>query len=422
MVKKIEITKIIDEKLNEYPIRYNDLMNKTYSINSYEKFIQEFTLIKNSFKNTIDEFCDVADNQLEKMETLIKNCDRTDAEHVKQYIENNIFSSFGISKYSRDITIKTLFIQSLTNENAYSISTIKQIYEELGYNNLLSYIELLKNPNLLNSYLSESSKQNVALHYILFKTNHHSLSRFKRNNTPSNLYTLMESNINDSIDEIIKSKDDYIDFMNKEKEDYIKFKEEEKYKFDNWFSESNEEYNNFIETSKNNLENLETTYSEKLKIEEPSKFMMEKTEEYKNKTIHWAIAIVIVSIILLFLLGFILSPKIEFGKKIITVNLFSQEMPVYSSVIILSMICLIIYVIRIFIKIMMSSKHLSEEYRQKYVLTYFYLSLVNSGNVDPKLGNIILSILFTKADTGLIKGDSSNEYESLIKTLTSVGK
>ena len=77
--------------------------------------------------------------------------------------------------------------------------------------------------------------------------------------------------------------------MNKEKEDYIKFKEEEKYKFDNWFSESNEEYNNFIETSKNNLENLETTYSEKLKIEEPSKFMMEKAEEYKNKTIHWAI-------------------------------------------------------------------------------------------------------------------------------------
>ena len=149
---------------------------------------------------------------------------------------------------------------------------------------------------------------------------------------------------------------------------------------------------------------------------------IEESEEYKKKAVHWAIAIVAVSIILLVLLGFILSPKIEFGKKIITVNLFSQEMPVYSSIIILAMICLIIYIIRIFIKIMMSSKHLSEEYRQKYVLTYFYLSLVNSGNVDPKLGNIILSILFTKADTGLIKGDSSNEYESIIKILTSAGK
>ena len=56
MIKKIEITKLIDEKLTEYPIRYTDLMNKTYSINSYEKYIQEFSLIKSSFKDNIKEF------------------------------------------------------------------------------------------------------------------------------------------------------------------------------------------------------------------------------------------------------------------------------------------------------------------------------------------------------------------------------
>ena len=422
MIKKIEITKIIDEKLAEYPIRYIDLMNKTYSINSYEKYIQEFSLIKSTFKETIKEFFEIAENQINKMESLINDCDKTNIETVKQYINNNFDNKLGISRYSRDISLKTIFLQSLRNENAYSINTIKQIYEELGYDNLLIYIELLKNPGLLNSYFSDSAKQNVAMHYILFKTNHHSLSRFKRNNTSSNLYNTMEKNINDSINEIINSKDDYINYMNEEKDNYIAFKNEEKEKFDNWFTKSDEEYNSFMNDSRKNLSNLEKTYSEKLKIEEPSKFMLKKSNEYKKKAIHWAIAIVIVSAILLVLLGFILSPKIEFGKKIITVNLFSTEMPVYSSIIILSMICLIIYVIRIFIKIMMSSKHLSEEYRQKYVLTYFYLSLVNSGNLDEKLGNIILSLLFTKADTGLIKGDNSNDYESLIKTLTSIGK
>ena len=122
------------------------------------------------------------------------------------------------------------------------------------------------------------------------------------------------------------------------------------------------------------------------------------------------------------LLGIILSPDIKFDKKIISVNLFSNEMPIYSSIIILSMVCLIIYVIRIFIKMTISAKHLSEEYRQKYALTYFYLSLVNANKIDEKLGNLILSTLFAKADTGLIKNDSSNEYESLIKTLTSAGK
>ncbi len=422
MIKRIEITKIIDEKLIEYPIRYIDLMNKTYSINSYEKYIQEFSLIKSAFRESIKEFFDIAENQINKMESLINDCDKTDIETAKQYIVNNFDNKFGISRYNRDIRVKTLFIQSLRNENAYSINTIKQIYEELGYDNLLIYIELLKNPDLLNSYFSDSTKQNVAMHYILFKTNHHSLSKFKRNNTSSNLYNMMENNINESINEIINAKDDYINFMNSEKEDYITFKKEEKEKFDSWFSKSDEEYIDFMNNSRKNLSNLEKTYSEKLKVEEPSKFMLEKSNEYKKKTIHWAIAIVVVSIILLVLLGFILSPKIEFGKKIITVNLFSTDMPVYSSIIILSMICLIIYIIRIFIKIMMSSKHLSEEYRQKYVLTYFYLSLVNSGNIDEKLGNIILSLLFTKADTGLIKNDNSNENESLIKTLTSIGK
>lgn len=422
MIKKIEITKIIDKKMSSYPIRYTDLMNKTYSINSYEKYIQEFSLIKSSFKETIKEFFDIAENQINKMESLINTCDRNDIETAKQYIDNNFDNKLGISTYNRDISLKILFLQSLRNENAYSINTIKQIYEELGYDNLLMYIELLKNPGLLNSYFSDSVKQNVAMHYILFKTNHHSLSRFKRNNTPSNLYNTMENNINESINEIINSKDDYINFMNEEKDNYIAFKNEEKEKFDNWFIQSDEEYKDFMSNSKKKLSNLEKTYSEKLKVEEPSKFMLEKSNEYKKKAIHWAIAIVVVSVILLVLLGFILSPKIEFGKKIITVNLFSTEMPVYSSIIILSMICLIIYIIRLFVKIMMSSKHLSEEYRQKYVLTYFYLSLVNSGNIDEKLGNIILSLLFTKADTGLIKSDSSNDYESLTKTLTSVGK
>lgn len=184
-------------------------------------------------------------------------------------------------------------------------------------------------------YYEDSTNRNYNKLYILFKTNHHSLSRFKRNNTSSNLYRTMENNINESINEIISSKDDYINFMKDEKDNYIAFKNEEKEKFDNWFTKSDEEYNDFMNNSRKNLSNLEKTYSEKLKVEEPSKFMLEKSNEYKKETIHWAIAIVTVSAILLVLLGFILSPKIEFGKKVIIVNLFSTEMPVYSSIIIL---------------------------------------------------------------------------------------
>ena len=42
----------------------------------------------------------------------------------------------------------------------------------------------------------------------------------------------------------------------------------------------------------------------------------------------------------------------------------------------------------------MSSKHLETEYRQKYSLTYFYLSLINNGNLtDEEVNNKILALL-----------------------------
>ena len=174
--------------------------------------------------------------------------------------------------------------------------------------------------------------------------------------------------------------------------------------------------------SEEKMQNLEKTYSEKLKVEKPAEFMETKSKEYAEQTKFWVKLDVIVAIILLVLLALIIDPKIDFGEKVISVNLFSNELPVYSSIIILAMICLVIYVLRIMIKITMSSKHLSEEYKQKYILAYFYLSLINEGKMDEKVGQTILTLLFSKADTGLIKNDSGSEYESIVKMLTSSGK
>lgn len=86
------------------------------------------------------------------------------------------------------------------------------------------------------------------------------------------------------------------------------------------------------------------------------------------------------------------------------------------------MVCLIIYMLRVFIKLTISSKHLSEEYKQKYILTYFYLSLISEGKLNNELGDSIISKLFTKADTGLIKNDTNIEIESIYKTLTGINK
>ena len=420
-MKKIEITKRMDEKLSRNPFNFVDLLNKNNQINSYEKFVQDFNLMKNTFKDSIPNFYDESIKYINRMEKFIEECNEIDVDKLDEYIDRNLKNAIYGSNTSQ-ISIKSLFIKNLDNSTERNESTIIQMYQELGYDNLLKYIELLKSPSLLTSYLNDSEKQIVAMHYILFKTNHHSNTKFSRNLTTTNLYKKMENNINDSIKEITNEKDDYINFMNDEKEKYAKWFQESDISLNKLYNDNKKEYTDFMEDSRNKFKQLEDTYSNKLKVEEPSKFMLEKSKEYSKKAIYWSLVTVGLSIILIILLGMILSPEIKLDKTIITVNFFSKDMPIYSSIIILSMVCLIIYVIRIFIKMTISSKHLSEEYRQKYVLTYFYLSLVNAGKVDENLGNIILSILFAKADTGLIKNDSSNEYESIIKTLTSAGK
>ena len=138
--------------------------------------------------------------------------------------------------------------------------------------------------------------------------------------------------------------------------------------------------------------------------------MLEQANKYRKSFYLWFLAITGLSIVLLILLAIIINPQAKFSDKLITINVLSKDMPVYSSVIFLAMISLVIYVLRIFIKMATSSKHLMEEYKQKYALTYFYLSLVNNGNIDDeKSKNIILTSLFTKADTGLLKNDNSSD-------------
>ena len=183
-----------------------------------------------------------------------------------------------------------------------------------------------------------------------------------------------------------------------------------------------EEYDNFLKDCNTRIENLENLYNKKLKVEEPAEFMNKKSKEYLWASIRWALATVILTIGLIWILGIIVSPKIDVGEKIIEVSLFSKQIPIYDSIILLAIVCLIIYILRVFVKMTISSKHLSEEYKQKYILTYFYLSLISEGKIDDSLSNAILSKLFTKADTGLIKNDASVDPESLYKTLTSVNK
>ncbi len=78
-----------------------------------------------------------------------------------------------------------------------------------------------------------------------------------------------------------------------------------------------------------------------------------------------------------------------------------------------------VYLIRLFVKLALSAYHLSRDAKERYQLTYVYLSLINEGKISEKDRTIVLQSLFSRADTGLLKGDSSPTLpDGMINQLT----
>ena len=413
-MKKTEIQVLINKFLATNPITLTDLFGKTFVFNSYETYITELNWIKNTFKS-IPEFVTDTNIYLDRMNKFLDECSALEDSAVPSRINNIRREICGNS--STTFSLKALS-QSIKNSSECSEQTFIQVYSELGYENLKHYIELVKNPSSLTNYLNSYDRQSVALHYLLYKTDHHSTSRFKRDFSTKSLYTTMETNIKNSLSEITTQKDDYVTFMNSEKDHYKKWYEESANQFSQLYNDSQKEYTDFLTDSQASIEQIKKTYADELKVAKPAEFMENKANAYKRSSIYWGIATIILSILLLLLMYLILDPNIEMNEKIITIKLFSNQMPIYSSIIIFSMIALVIYVIKLFIKLTLSSKHLSEEYHQKYILTYFYLSLLCDGKIEQKQADVILATLFSKADTGLIKNDTGSETELITKMLS----
>ncbi len=403
-MKKIDVQNQITKYLSSNHFTIIDSLTKQYTIQSYEQYIECFNLIKNTYQNNIIEYCEEAKKYINLMDNFItKAIENSDTDSIEQYIVNNIKDSLGFG-YNRNVNLISIYPKSFLLQRECSQEAFTNIYSELGYDMLKEYINLVKSPSNFSSYINDSSRQIVAMKFLLFKTDHHSPKVFRRDTSAKTIYKETSNNLTETINTITKEKDDFISYMNNEKESY-----------NNWFKNTSEKMDNFINNHHTELSNLEDTYEEKLKIEKPAEFMLEQANKYKNSFYLWCVAIVVLSSVLLILLAFIISPSISFNDKLVTINVLSKDMPVYSSVIILAMISLVIYVLRIFIKMAISSKHLMEEYKQKYALTYFYLSLVNNGNIeDEQSRNIILTSLFTKADTGLIKNDNSSDAEKTL--------
>ena len=131
------------------------------------------------------------------------------------------------------------------------------------------------------------------------------------------------------------------------------------------------------------------------------------SQEYELKAksyIKWSVAIGIISIILLSLL-IILVPE---------ATQTSHWFDLVKNTAILTIITtILVYTLRIFVKMAMSSYHLARDAKEREQLTYFYLSLINEKAVTDSERELVITSLFSRSDTGLLKGDSSPEMPTI---------
>lgn len=199
-------------------------------------------------------------------------------------------------------------------------------------------------------------------------------------------------NANDKYEEFIKKIDD--------------LKSEKDTLFNTWFDDTKTtQWQSWYDPTTKRVKELEDTYREKLKLEEPAKYWSERAG--KLKTQGW-IALSLI-ILLVGITCWSLAEILWTAPEQIYESWFGDDKSaaIRWSIIYITLISFIAFAIRALTKFMFSSFHLARDCEERHTLTYFYLSLLKDSNVDEKDRQLIMQSLFSRAETGLLKDDSS---------------
>ena len=398
-----------------------------------------------SFESSLEELENILEINYNIWYDLYQDTDNINYSAVYQNLKNkisNFFAYFNSVNDIGDISDETLYSsiynyisdssQYLENKRKYIINIEAPINKD---KNFIKIIEFYK-------YYQEQKFDNISLaiqHYIIIYRNPEKAGNFLNN---TNLYyyypafhylkeqfniefsnTKIDNEINilktelSTIEEIIpKRKNEILNYMKSTSNEFDIWKNDFKENINDWRDEIDE----WKEKMEKKLTILENTYREKLKLEEPEKLWNEKAKNYGKAYKLWGVFVILLS-----------GAIVYFVNKIITEFYFNSRLNSISdndvlnyfpkTFLFVGILSLALYVLRVFIKITLSNKHLQLEYEQKAALTRFYQALVYEGqNINENERLIMFNTLFSKTESGLIKlSDTPNDIENMIFSILS---
>lgn len=191
-------------------------------------------------------------------------------------------------------------------------------------------------------------------------------------------------------------------------------KESKERLFEEWYSDSVEKYKKLYKSIETKKEELENTYREHLTLDAPADYWKKRSlelDEDGHRYLFWLYWFIAISGCSLF---FVLW-QIPDG---IFLNVFKGEASAIKwTVVYISFLSLIAFGIKTLSKLTYSTFHLKRDAEERYQLTHVYLALKKDASVEPEDRQLILQSLFSRADSGLLKDDSTPTMPGIIDSV-----
>ena len=398
------------------------ILNENYSIDYKEEeitFSELESIIESNLKyweeKSLDsEMCieirDIWNTWNERVKNL-KNYLEEEDELTKEKLYGFIYNSFSsnVTLLSDELRLYKLDLSSPTDKDS-GIAMIRMFIDyylnSWANNNLskaiISYVFIEKNKSHLGQNLNSMYPYDLLPALFVLNT------ELRKEDLPfKDFQKEVVKPVSERVEKLdLQIKDKYKEtttLINEHKNDIDEFKT----KINEWKDDKEKQ-----------IETLEETYKSKLQLEAPETLWESRAAKYRIKSRWW------MGGLLIFIIGLLVSSD----YFVISIHDYLQgtvkEIPFISkSFIYVALISFLIYIIRIIIKIIVSSQHMSMEYEQKAALTRFYQALIQDGKeVDKEEKLIIFNALFRKTDTGLIKSDNSNDTDALLSQFSKLVK
>ena len=409
------------------------IFNSSYSIDYKEEeftFFEFKSVVKSNLKywnekSSESEMCEEIRSSWAKLndeiEVLMKYLEEED-ELTKDRLYSFMYSIFSnnYNTFTNDTRVYNFSISSpIDKDNEISMIRIfidyyLKSWAKDGLSTAIrNYVDIEKNKNYIGQYLNNTNAYSFLPAFFVFN------KEIRKEEMPFNNF---QEEVVKPVSEKVERIGSQIDEKLKETTNLIEEKDE---KIINLFDEHKNEIDEFKtkinewkDDKEKQIETLEETYKSKLQLEAPETLWESRAAQYRVKSNWWMGGLSVFIVVLL----------VSGGYFAVKIHDYVQEMAkgipfISKSFIYVALISFLIYIIRIIIKIIVSSQHMSMEYEQKAALTRFYQALIQDGKeVDKEEKLIIFNALFRKTDTGLIKSDNSNDTDALLSQFSKLVK